>query len=383
MGPGFLRVGEGGGIAGNVYINGNVGIGTATPTVRLDVAGIIKTTDATANNASDTTTGALLVTGGASFGSGITTGGATYLGLTTAGGGGRRYVEIGTDAANQSYIDFHSQDSRTIDYDARIISTGGSATTGTATINFAASQVETGGIIKTTNTTASTDTLTGALQVAGGVGVVGRIYAGGVITTTTALASTDTTTGALVVAGGAGIGGRINAGGIIKTTTVTASTDTTTGALVVGGGAGIAGAVNVGGIIKTTNATANSANNTTTGALVVTGGGAFGSGITTGGETYLSGSTYRTPYIYATGSHVFTPTTTSGTREILTNIVVPTGYSSSQPIMYVSNGDFTASSSVIVCGYYTSQVTPKAAGFTFINAVANAAVRLNYILVFP
>jgi hypothetical protein len=214
------------------------------------VAGIIKTTNATANNASDTTTGALVVTGGASFGSGITTGGATYLGLTTAGGGGRRYVEIAADAANQSYIDFHSQDSRTIDYDARILSTGGSASIGTATINIAASQVETGGILKTTNTTASTDTLTGALQVGGGVGVVGRINAGGIIKTTTTTPATDINSGALQVGGGAGIVGRIYAGGVITTTTTVASTDTTTGALVVAGGAGIGGAVNIGGSIK-------------------------------------------------------------------------------------------------------------------------------------
>ena len=41
MGPGFLQVGRGGGIAGNVYINGNVGIGTANPTSRLSVSGSI------------------------------------------------------------------------------------------------------------------------------------------------------------------------------------------------------------------------------------------------------------------------------------------------------------------------------------------------------
>ena len=146
MGTGQIRMSGGGGIAGNVYINGNVGIGTANPTAKLDVNGTIKTTDATQ----------------------------------------------------------------------------------------------------------STDTTSGALQVVGGIGIGGRIYAGGVITTTTTLASTSTTTGALVVAGGAGIGGRINAGGIITTTTVTASTDTTTGALVVGGGAGIAGAVNIGGNLTTT-----------------------------------------------------------------------------------------------------------------------------------
>ena len=146
MGPGFLRVGGGGGIAGNVYINGNVGIGTNAPTARLEVAGTIKTTD----------------------------------------------------------------------------------------------------------TTPSTDTTSGALQVAGGIGIGGRIYAGGVITTTTALPSTDTTTGALVVAGGAGIGGRIYAGGVITTTTVTPSGNTTTGALVVAGGAGIGGAVNIGGTLTST-----------------------------------------------------------------------------------------------------------------------------------
>jgi hypothetical protein len=44
MGPGFLRVGGGGGIAGNVYINGNVGINTANPTSRLSVAGAITAT---------------------------------------------------------------------------------------------------------------------------------------------------------------------------------------------------------------------------------------------------------------------------------------------------------------------------------------------------
>jgi hypothetical protein len=43
MGPGFLRVGGGGGIAGNVYINGNVGIGTANPSIgTLDVSGSLR-----------------------------------------------------------------------------------------------------------------------------------------------------------------------------------------------------------------------------------------------------------------------------------------------------------------------------------------------------
>ena len=83
-----------------------------------------------------------------------------------------------------------------------------------------------------TNNTASTSTNTGALTVGGGVGIGGDLYVGGTIvanqltiqytTVTTALVTTDdiiittnntsatsTTTGALRIAGGAGIGGKI------------------------------------------------------------------------------------------------------------------------------------------------------------------------------
>ena len=168
---------------------GYVGIGKINPTAALDVSGavttsagitatgIINTTNATSNNATDTTTGALVVTGGASFGSGITTGSVTNLALTTASGGGNRYVEIGS-STNTAHIDFHSQDTRTLDYDARIFSTGGTLTTGSAILSFAASQVDTTGILKTTNTTASTTTTNGALVVAGGVGIGGTVHIG-------------------------------------------------------------------------------------------------------------------------------------------------------------------------------------------------------------
>lgn len=64
----------------NSYINyGYVGIGTATPSTTLEVAGIIKTTDTTASTSS--VTGALQVAGG------IGVGGASYFGssVTVAG----------------------------------------------------------------------------------------------------------------------------------------------------------------------------------------------------------------------------------------------------------------------------------------------------------
>jgi hypothetical protein len=87
-----------------------------------------------------------------------------------------------------------------------------------------------------TNNTATTGTASGALVVAGGVGIGGDLYIGGTITaqqltiqyttvTQTQVTSPDiftiinttvssnTTTGALTVAGGAGIGGNLNVGG--------------------------------------------------------------------------------------------------------------------------------------------------------------------------
>ena len=60
-------------------------------------------------------------------------------------------------------------------------------------------------------------------------------------------ASTTVSTGALTVAGGVGISGQLNVGGATnKFTATTASTSTTSGALVVAGGAGIAGTIYLG-----------------------------------------------------------------------------------------------------------------------------------------
>jgi ribosomal protein S28E/S33 len=120
------------------------------------------------------------------------------------------------------------------------------------------------------NSTASTSTTTGALQIAGGAGISGALYNGGVhissgnIVAASGTASTSTTTGALVVTGGAGVAGALYNGGVhissgnIVAASGTASTSTTTGALVVAGGAGISGNVFTGGwIVPTANVTQN------------------------------------------------------------------------------------------------------------------------------
>ena len=64
----------------------------------------------------------------------------------------------------------------------------------------------------------STSTTTGALQVAGGVGLTGNLYAGGIIRLTDETESAATADGALVVSGGVGIAKNLNVGGDIQVT---------------------------------------------------------------------------------------------------------------------------------------------------------------------
>ena len=148
-----------------------------------------------------------------------------------------------------------------------------------------------------TSTTPSTNTTTGALQVAGGVGVSGAGYFGGSVVGTSELRANSAASGrgwvaTIASAGqtafgvyqsgdstnrflingagdiyfGDGAGlldvafGRSAAGtgtftGIIKVASTTASTLTTNGALVVTGGVGVGGAMNVGGAVAIGNTT--------------------------------------------------------------------------------------------------------------------------------
>ena len=98
----------------------------------------------------------------------------------------------------------------------------------------------TGAIIQNIGTN-STSTTSGAVQIKGGVGITGALFAGESINATSTTVSTSTSTGSLVVSGGAGFAGTINVGGTAKVFASTASTNTWTGALLVGGGVGISG----------------------------------------------------------------------------------------------------------------------------------------------
>jgi hypothetical protein len=91
-------------------------------------------------------------------------------------------------------------------------------TTSSFTVNAASGGVRIGGVTTITNTASAISTVSGALQIVGGVGVGGALFAASIdITDTAAVRSTvnatSSSTGALQVTGGAGIGRDLWVGG--------------------------------------------------------------------------------------------------------------------------------------------------------------------------
>jgi hypothetical protein len=120
------------------------------------------------------------------------------------------------------------------------------------------------------DTTQSFGETSGALIVAGGVGIGKDTHVKGQLHALSNVDSDAPTTGAVVVVGGVGIGKNVHVQGQLHIVNGTDSGSTTTGALVVSGGAGIGQQLYVGGFVHITDGTVS--NSTTSGALVVTGG---------------------------------------------------------------------------------------------------------------
>jgi hypothetical protein len=227
------------GTAGNVLVSN----GTNAPTYQ----NTLTLTGTTAANS--TNTGALQVAGGVGVGGNIWTAGRIVRGsgiepsgllhiMDLIGASGEPTVIANFQSLsvfNESFIAFRNG-----------LNTGDTILVGSEgtslvlrTGNLTRISINSTGVVSIPTTTNSTGTNTGALVVAGGVGIGGNLYVGGEIvaqkltiqftTVTTTLIQTDdvistynttvstsTNTGALQIAGGAGIGGRINAGGLIS-----------------------------------------------------------------------------------------------------------------------------------------------------------------------
>lgn len=145
-----------------------------------------------------------------------------------------------------------------------------------------------GGVIDTANTTQSSSVTTGALVVDGGAGIAKNLYVGGVVDISDTIQSTSVTTGSLVVDGGTGIAKNLYVGGNTAITDTTQSTSTTTGSLQTLGGAGIAKNLYVGGIVDISDATQSS--NVATGALIVDGGAGIAKNVYVGGDMQVTGN---------------------------------------------------------------------------------------------
>jgi len=252
------------------------------------------------------------------------------------------------------------------------------------------------------NTTAATSISTGALQVVGGVGIQGNLYAAGIQNTpignttpstgvfTTGTFNTATTGGLQAVAIGnvtpgtavfttetvgglqAVAIGNVTPGTAVFTsanatvaniTGTTVSTTTTNGALVVAGGTGIGGALNVGGNLTVANiqTTGSGGNITGVNTLVATTG-QF-SNITVGGLQAIAIGNV-TP-----GNAVFTTTTVGGLQATaIGNVTAGTGAFTTLTSLTASTGGLQATA--------IGNVTPGTAAFTTATAGGLQAVAI-------
>jgi hypothetical protein len=214
--------------SGAFTVSGGVGIAGAAY-----IGGLTRVTNATASTSAST--GALVVSGGVGISGDLNVGGnitATFAhsGLVgLLGDDHTQYMLLSGRADGQMLV-------------------GGAASGGILTLRSTSNTTK--GRVVIDETTASVSTTTGALAVAGGVGISGNTYIGGLARVTDTTVSTSASTGALAVSGGVGIAGEAYIGGLTRITNSTASTSTSTGALTVSGGVGISGNLSVGDTLR-------------------------------------------------------------------------------------------------------------------------------------
>ena len=240
-----------------------IGVGTTTPTTKLDVIGGVRVTGITtitnATSASSVNSGALQVAGGVGIVGSLYVGGAsTFSGpvtfnstVTTIATTNSVYtnsiVELhtpsgdptalwATDDGQDIGIRFHYYTASTGTRAGLVLSNSskklewyntGYNNSGTFTGTYGT--FKTGAVQLVGNAVNVGNTSSGDLQVSGGVGIGGGVFIGGAVTATNATLSattnaTSTTTGALIVLGGVGIGGNAYVGNILGLGTSTGQT---------------------------------------------------------------------------------------------------------------------------------------------------------------
>jgi fibronectin-binding autotransporter adhesin len=194
----------------------------------IDASGVVHITDVT--ESTEATSGALVVDGGVGVAKNLNVAGATALSTTLSVGG-----LMTVDDVTQS-LDTTSG-ALVVDGGVGIVKNlnvgGDFDVVGASTMT----SLTVSGTMSLDATTESDDSTTGALVVAGGVGVAKNLNVGGA----TGLEST------LAVTGATTLSSTLSVSGLMTVDDVTDSADSTSGALVVDGGIGVAKNLNVGG----------------------------------------------------------------------------------------------------------------------------------------
>jgi hypothetical protein len=456
VGAGALTVAGGASIAGGLFIGSNLSISgntiaTSTGNLILSPTGTISTSaqinSSNAVNSTSTSTGALIITGGVGIGGNNYLGGVTNVtnvtdstsittgALIIAGGVGiASSVCIGgvTKVTNSTASTSITTGALVVsggigmtgslslngnikNYTTGMTIEGGSSTTvgliisgssaSTGVLTLRGNSADTTGGVRISSTTASTSTTTGALTIAGGVGISGSLYAATIVgatgislTATTgtvnsasrisfsnATSATNVSTAAVIITGGVGIGdnlivanaitsailygstsapggltiranstdttGTITFGSIVSAsrqvaiTEIINSTSKTTGALVVSGGVGINNDMRIGGIIQFDTTVGNINGGTNTSGLIVSG------STTTLGRLTLRGTSGDN-----TGS-VYIPSTTTSTTTTSGALIVDGGVGIGGNIRIGSTATITGVSSITNATNSTSTST--------------------------
>jgi len=213
--------------SGALQVVGGLGVGSDGY-----FAGKLVTQNAT--QAVSSTTGALVVTGGVGVGGNIFVAGAlTATSAIIAGSSATIYLPTTGGIYNEGI-----SGNQVLQIATNNLGQGIGLWTAGASYNTVYSS---GGINFSTNATMTSRSAPTTGTIAVSIDLSGNLYA------KSGTQSLDTASGALIVAGGVGISKDVNIGGNTHIQAITVSTGTTNGALTVGGGAGIAGDVYIGG----------------------------------------------------------------------------------------------------------------------------------------
>jgi hypothetical protein len=274
--------------------------GGTTVVCQLDGGGNLSVNGTT--DTSSTSTGGLVVAGGAGFAKSVSIGTNLFVrsGSWTSTGTDI-YLNASTDSVyirNQSGAPSGEFESSLTDFNFKMADVSAPVT---LNVN------KTTGVISVFQTDDATANNTGALQVHGGASVSKSLWVGsdatvsgdlivdGSITGENPVTFTNTTqsvspsTGSVLIAGGLGVSKNIFVGGIVGVVNTTVASSPTTGALTVSGGIGVVANSFFSGVVNVTNSI--DAGSSSTGALIVSGGIAAGKSLFVGSTTDSIGAT--------------------------------------------------------------------------------------------